>query len=114
MAAPHKLFYKGSNVDDFVIFVDDVNLREKYLKGDTTIPLIDIVSIYKVFVNRQGGLEGVLDEASKNELSNEFGTTDVDAIIKKILKEGSDKQGSSIQRGGNYHNDSMGAGNTGN
>lgn len=114
MAAPHKLFYKGSSTDDFVIFVDDVNLREKYLKGDTTIPLIDIVSIYKVFVNRQGGLEGVLDEASKHELSNEFGTTDVDAVIKKILKEGDDKQGSSIYRGSSSHNDSMGAGNTGN
>ncbi len=35
-------------------------------KSDTTIPLIDIVSIYKLFVNRQGGLEGVLDEASEN------------------------------------------------
>lgn len=114
MAAPHKLFFKGSNVDDFVIFVDDVQLREKYLKGDTTIPLIDIVSIYKVFVNRQGGLEGVLDEASKNELSNEFGTTDIDSIIKRILKDGADKQSSSISKGSGSHNDSIGAGDTGN
>lgn len=114
MTAPHKLFYKGSNVDDFVVFIDDATLRDKYVNGDTTIPLIDIVSIYKVFVNRQGGLEGVLDEASKNELSNEFGTTDIDAIIKRILKEGSDKHNPTVLRGGASKNDSYGAGATGN
>lgn len=93
MASPHKIFYKG-NQSDFVIFIEDPKLVEKYKAGDSTLPLIEIVSIYKVFVNRQGGVEGVLDEASKEELQNEFGkSANVDTAIKTILKEGQDKQG---------------------
>lgn len=92
MAQPHKVFYKGQE-NDFVVFVDNPTLLEKYHKGDNTIPLIDIVSIYKVFVNRQGGVEGILDEASKQELQSEFGDkANVDDVIKAILKQGSDKQ----------------------
>lgn len=92
MSEPHKLFYKGAN-SDFVIFVESQEILEKYQKGEN-IPLIDIVSIYKVFVNRQGGVEGKLDEASKEELENEFGLkVKVDDVIRKILKGGDDKSG---------------------
>lgn len=109
MAQPHKLFYKG-NEFDFVIFIEDPELVEQYKKGDSTIPLIDIVSIYKVFTNRQGGVEGVLDEASKQELSNEFGKQSIDEIIKKIVIEGADKLGASVSKGHRSTNDSIGAG----
>jgi len=68
------------------------------------------VGIYKVFINRQGGNEGVLDEASKQELNLQFGKSDIDEIIKKILKEGSDKSGTHLGRGGASTNDSIGAG----
>ncbi|KAK7678827.1 hypothetical protein QCA50_018126 [Cerrena zonata] len=101
MAQPHKLFWKGSDYD-FVVFIEDSNLVQKYK---------DIVSIYKVFINRQGGVEGVLDEASKSELANEFGSSDVDSIIKKILVEGTDKKSAgSFHSGESGKNDSMGAG----
>lgn len=110
MAQPHKIFWKGSDYD-FVVFVEDTDLLQKYKKGDSTIPLVDIVSIYKVFINRQGGVEGVLDEASKAEISNEFGKSDVDEVIKKIIFEGADKQGAgSIYKGHSSHNDSIGGG----
>lgn len=93
MTQPHKIFYKG-NGNDFVIFTENPDLIAKYKKGDATIPLIEIVSIYKVFINRQGGVEGVLDEASKAELQNEFGKdAKVDDVIKKILNDGDDKHG---------------------
>lgn len=93
MAQPHKLFYKGKE-NDFVIFTEDPEATKKYKNGDKTVPLIDIVSIYKVFVNRQGGVEGLLDEASKLELQNEFGPkANVDDVIKIILNEGDDKHG---------------------
>lgn len=108
MANPHKLFYQGSE-NDFVVFVEDQELLEKYKKGDSTISLVDIVSIFKVFINRQGGVEGVLDEASNSELQNEFGTKNADEAIIKILKEGSDKAGASIQKGHSSTNDSKGA-----
>lgn len=93
MATPHKIFYKGEN-SDFVVFIEDPAILAKYQGGDTTLPLIDVVSIYKVFVNRQGGVEGVLDEASKEEIQNEFGkSANVDTAIKTILDKGQDKQG---------------------
>jgi ribosome maturation protein Sdo1 len=113
MAQPHKLFYKG-NENDFIVYVEDIELLTKFRKGDTTIPLIDLVSIYKIFVSRLGGSEGVFDEASKAELSNEFGKKDKDEIIKVILKEGSDKHGAGIKNGNESRNDSMGGGFTGN
>ncbi|CAK7902852.1 restriction of telomere capping protein 3 [[Candida] anglica] len=113
MAAPQKIFYKGTD-NDFIIFIEESDSVEKYQKGDTTIPLIDILSIYKVFTNRTGGSEGVLDEASKSELSNEFGTTDIDKVIKTILKDGEKNGAANVQRGGSSTNDSIGAGATGN
>lgn len=106
-SGPHRIFYKGDEAD-FVIFIEDTDLVEKYKKGDTTIPLIDIVGIYKVFINRQGGNEGVLDEASKQELNLQFGKSDVDEVIKIILKDGSDKSGTHLGRGGASKNDSIG------
>lgn len=93
MPEPHKIFFKGKE-HDFVIFTENPDLIKKYKAGDTTIPLSDIISVFKVFVNRQGGVEGVLDEASKAELQNEFGNkAKVDEIIKIILDEGDDKHG---------------------
>ncbi|KAK6202728.1 ribosome maturation protein [Scheffersomyces amazonensis] len=110
---PHKIFLKGEEAD-FVVFVEDADLLAKYRKNDTTIPIIDIVSIYKIFANRSGGAEGVFDEASKSELSNQFGTSDRDVVIKKILLEGTDKRQTTIHRGYGGHNDSIGNGNSGN
>lgn len=108
MVAPHKIFYKGKEFD-FVVFIEDLGLLKRYLGGDTTLPLIDIVSIYKIFINRQGGSEGVLDEASKQELSEEFGKLDKDEIIKKIIKEGSDKKVAGFSNDDNSLNDSNGS-----
>lgn len=86
------MFYKGKSAD-FVIFVESHEILAKYHK-DNNVPLIDVVSTYKVFVNRQGGVEGVLDEASKKELQNEFGEkARVDNAIRAILKAGDDKAG---------------------
>lgn len=93
MSQPHKIFFKGTD-NDFVIFTENPELIKKYRAGDTTIALSEVVSVFKVFVNRQGGVEGVLDEASKSELQNEFGSSlKVDEIIKVILEKGDDKQG---------------------
>lgn len=90
---PHKIFWKGQLVD-FLIFTENPDLIQQYKKGDTTIPLSDLVSVYKVFVNRQGGADGVFDEASKLEIQSEFGKdAKVDDAIQKILLEGDDKLG---------------------
>ncbi|KZZ94759.1 Ribosome maturation protein SBDS [Moelleriella libera RCEF 2490] len=83
-----KIHYKGSN-DDFLIFVDDTEQYEKWLKGDTSIPLAQFISSFKIFLTHKQGAQGTYDAAPKNILHAEFGTDDEDEVIKKILKNGS-------------------------
>ncbi|EGV64915.1 hypothetical protein PSN45_005268 [Yamadazyma tenuis] len=107
MVSPHKIFYKGEE-NDFVVFVEDREALDKF-REDSSIPLVDVISVFQVFTNRQGGVEGQLLQASKTELENEFGTKNTDEVIKKIVLEGSDKSNASINnRKFNSHNDSMG------
>lgn len=47
-----KIHYKGSN-DDFLIFVDDTEQYEKWLKGDTSIPLAQFISSFKIFLTHK-------------------------------------------------------------
>ncbi|CAX43971.1 protein involved in RNA metabolism, putative [Candida dubliniensis CD36] len=117
--SPHKLFYKGAE-NDFVIFIDNADLLAKYKrefssKGSSTIPIIDLVSIFKVFINRQRGAEGILDEAAKSDLENEFKTSNADQVIKIILEKGEDKSNTgAIGEIGGSHNDSIGNGDAAN
>ncbi|ODQ81752.1 hypothetical protein BABINDRAFT_165275 [Babjeviella inositovora NRRL Y-12698] len=109
MSSPIKYFYKGTDAD-FTVLVESQELVDKFRKGDSTIPLIDIVSIYKIFISRIGGSEGRLDEASKTELVNQFGSSHVDDVIKEILVNGTSKHGAKL--GGHSFdstNDTMGS-----
>ncbi|CAN3373492.1 hypothetical protein DIURU_003048 [Diutina rugosa] len=83
---PQTVFYKGKD-QDFSVIIENKAAVEKFRKGDHSLPLIDIVGIYKVFVS-QRGTEASDDEASKQDLENEFGTSNRDEVIKKILTEG--------------------------
>ncbi|KAG5997270.1 hypothetical protein E4U52_004576 [Claviceps spartinae] len=82
-----KVHFQGRN-DDFLIFVDDVEEYKKWKNGDTTIPLAQFVSTFKVFLTHKQGTQGTYDAAPKNVLSAEFDTEDVDEVIKKILLSG--------------------------
>ena len=62
-----------------------------------------------MFINRQRGAEGILDEAAKLDLENEFKTSNADQVIKIILGEDKSKTGSIGEIGGS-HNDSIGNG----
>ncbi|KAB8229799.1 hypothetical protein ETB97_011875 [Aspergillus alliaceus] len=81
-----KVFYKGSS-DDFIVFVDDVQILNNWRK-DRSIPLADVVNGFKIFVTHKHGTQGILDGASKALLENEFGTTNEDECITKILENG--------------------------
>ncbi|ODV96794.1 hypothetical protein PACTADRAFT_79232 [Pachysolen tannophilus NRRL Y-2460] len=88
MSGPVKVFFTGEHTD-FIVFVESEDALQKF-KKDSSIPLVDVVSIYKVFTTSSSrGSEGKLDEASKSQLSNEFGSSNVDEAIVKIVKEGS-------------------------
>ncbi|KAG6039889.1 hypothetical protein E4U41_001847 [Claviceps citrina] len=82
-----KVHFQGRN-DDFLVFVDDVDEYKKWLKGDTSIPLAQFVSSFKIFLTHKQGTQGTYDAAPKHILAAEFDTEDVDEAIKKILKDG--------------------------
>jgi len=103
--APRKVFYKGTD-NDFLVFAENSELLDKFRKGDTTIPLVNVVSVFTVYTSRTGGSEGLLDEASKSELSNEFGDKSIEEVIKTILLNGSDKARASAPFTYNSTNDS--------
>ena len=108
-AVQSKVHYQGKD-EDFVILVDDVKSVQDW-KNDRSIPLTQVVSGFKIFVTHKygtphntsciasmvaddcsvlrHGAQGVLDGASKATLENEFGTSNEDECMIKILEGGS-------------------------
>ncbi|OTB06665.1 hypothetical protein M426DRAFT_318721 [Hypoxylon sp. CI-4A] len=82
-----KVHYKGKE-DDFIIFVDDFETYKKW-KDDRSTPMAHFISTFKIFVTHKHGTQGQLDGASKSTLENEFGSSNEDDVIKKILENGS-------------------------
>ncbi|KAH8703151.1 putative RNA binding protein [Talaromyces proteolyticus] len=93
-----KVFYQGK-VDDFVIFVDDVDTAKKW-RNDRTIPLAQVVSGWKVFVTHKQGAQGILDGASKAVLENEFGTSRDEEVVEQILEKGEIQEATNPERSG--------------
>jgi ribosome maturation protein Sdo1 len=104
-AVKTKVHYKGKE-DDFIVFVDDLEALKKW-KTDSTIPLADVVSGFKVFVTHKQGTQGQLDSASNSTLDNEFGTHVIEEVINKILKSGNAQESTMPERQG-IKNDSQG------
>ncbi|KAL3472143.1 ribosome maturation protein [Aspergillus californicus] len=104
----NKIFYKGRS-DDFIIFIEDVATLKNW-KNDSTIPLSDVVNGWKIFVTHKHGSQGVLDGASKASLENEFGTSNDEECVKKILLGGELQGYTQRERGGdtNIMNGSQG------
>ncbi|ODM22560.1 hypothetical protein SI65_00148 [Aspergillus cristatus] len=84
--ANSKVFYKGAN-DDFVVFVDDIASLKNW-RNDRSIPLAQVVNGWKIFVSHRHGAQGLLDGASKGLLESEFGTSNEDDVMVKILERG--------------------------
>ncbi|ODQ45134.1 hypothetical protein PICMEDRAFT_73913 [Pichia membranifaciens NRRL Y-2026] len=84
------VFYKG-NKEDFLIFLDDVDEYQKYIAGDTSIPMSRFIAKFDIYRNATGnGSEGILEIASEQNLNEEFGDfkSVEDEIIPKILRSG--------------------------
>lgn len=109
MSTSIKQFYQGTT-KDFIIFIDDDSQIEAY-KKDSTIPLSQIVANFQVYIPESGrGVEGVLLEASKLDLENEFGDKPVEDIVEKIVKEGELKRGGKLnKKGTSSKNDANGS-----
>jgi ribosome maturation protein Sdo1 len=83
-----KVHYKGTNDDDFIVFLDSSEDYQKWL-GDKTVPLAQVVSSFKVFTTHRQGAQGLLEGASNAMLENEFGTSKDDEAVLQILEKGS-------------------------
>ncbi|KAB8302707.1 hypothetical protein EYC80_006067 [Monilinia laxa] len=67
-----KIHYKGTKTDeDFIVFVDSEEDLKKW-KGDKSIPLAQVVGLFKVFVTHKHGAQGTYDEASVRRGSTWF------------------------------------------
>ncbi|KAI1208897.1 shwachman-Bodian-diamond syndrome protein [Annulohypoxylon truncatum] len=86
-ASQIKVHYKGKD-EDFIIFIDDLETYKKW-KSDKSIPMAHFISTFQVFVTHKQGTQGQMDGASKATLDNEFGVSNEDEVIKKILDSGS-------------------------
>ncbi|KAK7203634.1 ribosome maturation protein [Myxozyma melibiosi] len=108
-----KVFYKGSE-DDFLVILSSLDAYSLFRKDPSTTPLVDVVDSFKVFVTHRGGSQGILDQASKAALENEFGTDNVDEAIKQILIKGDPQEGKGYNsKGFDSKNDSNGPAYTG-
>ncbi|KAL2042072.1 hypothetical protein N7G274_005260 [Stereocaulon virgatum] len=105
-APQSKVHYRGKE-DDFVIYIEDIESVQKW-KGDRSIPLAQVVSGFKIYVTHKHGAQNAYDGASKATLENEFGTSNEDECIIKILEKGDLQETESHERQG-PKNDSMGA-----
>jgi ribosome maturation protein Sdo1 len=61
-----------------VLIADSVDAVAKWRK-DSSVPLVDVVDSFDIFVTNKHGSQGVLDRASKGQIENEFGTYPVSA-----------------------------------
>jgi ribosome maturation protein Sdo1 len=81
-----KVHYKGSE-DDFIVMAESIDAVNKW-KKDSSIPLIDVVNSFDVFVTGKQGAQGQLNRASKSAMENEFGSNKDDDVVKQILEKG--------------------------
>jgi len=100
-----KVFLQGKE-EDFIVFVDSPSDLEDW-KKDRSIPLAQVVSGFKIMVSHKHGAQGIMDGASKATLENQFGTSNDDECIIKILEQGSVQTVQTHERSGN-RNDTMG------
>ncbi|MCJ1311061.1 hypothetical protein MMC25_004731 [Agyrium rufum] len=104
-AGQTKVHFQGKD-EDFIILVDDAQAVRDWVK-DRTVPLAQVVSGFKIFITHKHGAQGVLDTASKATLENEFGTSNDEDCIIKILENGTVQETENSERQG-PKNDSMG------
>ncbi|KAF2677024.1 putative RNA binding protein [Lentithecium fluviatile CBS 122367] len=93
-----KVHYKGKE-DDFIIFVDSAEAVESW-KKDSSVPLAQVVSGWKVFVTHKHGNQGILDAASNGALESEFGTHAEEDVVKQILQKGALQETENKERQG--------------
>ncbi|KAJ5364934.1 ribosome maturation protein [Penicillium cataractarum] len=100
-----KVYYKGQT-EDFVIFVGDITAVQNW-KKDHTLPLAQVMDGWKIFTSHQHGPQGMHNEASRDTLEHEFGTSNDREVIFHILQKGEIQESFNSERQG-IKNESQG------
>ncbi|KAK7182872.1 hypothetical protein DPSP01_014392 [Paraphaeosphaeria sporulosa] len=95
-SAQTQVFYKGSTDVTFTIFVESEELVTEW-KNDPSIPLSQVVAGWTILVPEHDK-RGILKTASNMQLEEEFGTSNEDEIVKKVLQQGSIQTRSDTER----------------
>ncbi|KAN0064158.1 hypothetical protein ACQY0O_003325 [Thecaphora frezii] len=84
----HKVVYKpdSQSTDEYIVIVNG-DVYQKWIKGDKTIPLVEVVDAFQVFHSGQGA-QGLLGRVSKQQLDAVFGTTKEDDAVVTVLERG--------------------------
>ncbi|KIW08934.1 uncharacterized protein PV09_00850 [Verruconis gallopava] len=93
-----KVHYKGAD-EDFVVILESAEALKRW-KQDKTVPLVDVVNSFDIFVTDKHGNQGVLSRASKQQLENEFGTKNADDAVVAVLEKGTVQETRSHERQG--------------
>ncbi|BGP12887.1 hypothetical protein JCM10213_005160 [Rhodosporidiobolus nylandii] len=111
MKSYHKAVYKpdSQSTDEYIVILGDVDAANKWIAGDHTIPLVEIVDSFDIFHTGQGS-QGILARPSKQDLENVFGTANSNDIVEVVLSKGRvlsadtphQYTGKNDQRSGNY------------
>ncbi|GAA5836007.1 hypothetical protein JCM3766R1_005126 [Sporobolomyces carnicolor] len=106
-----KVVYKPDSMstEEYIVILQDADLANKWIAGDRTIPLVDIVDSFDVFTTGQGA-QGILERPSKQVLDTVFGSTNQNDIVETVLEKGRILSGTTPhkfqskndQRSGNY------------
>ncbi|PFH51312.1 hypothetical protein AMATHDRAFT_47199 [Amanita thiersii Skay4041] len=92
-----KVVYKpdSQSTDEFIVIVNPLEYK-KWKKGDTTIPLTEVVDSFSVFHSGQGS-QGLLGQPSKQQLDTVFGTSkDID-VVSIVLEKGREQASEGIR-----------------
>ncbi|GAA5896741.1 Rtc3p [Sporobolomyces salmoneus] len=97
------------STEEYIIIIQDKEAAEKWIAGDRTIPLVDIVDSFDVFTTGQGA-QGILERPSKQVLDTVFSSTNQNDIVETVLEKGRILSGDiphkfaskNDQRSGNY------------
>ncbi|GAA6005731.1 hypothetical protein JCM10207_005315 [Rhodosporidiobolus poonsookiae] len=85
----HKAVYKpdSQSTDEYIVVVGDVDAANKWIGGDRTIPLVEIVDSFDVFHTGQGS-QGIFQRPSKQDLDNIFNSHNENDVVETILSKG--------------------------
>ncbi|KAK9463093.1 ribosome maturation protein [Lipomyces oligophaga] len=90
MGVVSKVVYHGST-NDFLVIVSSPAAYKSFKSNPSSVALVDVVDAFSIYTSAdtRRGSHGILDQASKSLIENEFGEkTSTDEAITKILLEG--------------------------